>query len=94
MSGAKPLKTVWKERAEKAVGEGGASTTVYVADLAGQGLKSMPGLRVDGQRGVRASFPNRCVLPNLGRTLAIPDELGSQGFGHVTAVAVAKLATF
>ena len=63
MSGAKPLKTVWKERAEKAVGEGGASTTVYVADLAGQGLKSMPGLRVDGQRGVRASFPNRCVLP-------------------------------
>lgn len=37
---------------------------IYVADLTGQGVTSIPGLRQDGQRAIRARFPN--ANPELG----------------------------
>eukprot|EP01045_Picozoa_sp_COSAG04_P027475 COSAG04_NODE_4033_length_2352_cov_2.589880_1_plen_415_part_00 len=54
MSGAKPITTDWKPHR---VGEAGAD--IFVADMSQQSIRSIPGLRVDGKRGVRASYPNR-----------------------------------
>ena len=38
---------------------GNPSATIFVADLSAEGLEDVPGLRVNGRRAVRASFPNR-----------------------------------
>jgi hypothetical protein len=56
MSGAMPIATNWKPHR---VDANSGATNIYVADLSSQKVKSVPGLRVDGARGVRASFPNR-----------------------------------
>lgn len=53
ISGAKVLTTTWKPYNT----EGGQN--VYSADLSGQDVKSIPGLRVGGQRGARAGYPDR-----------------------------------
>ena len=56
MSGALPLTTEWKPFKV----DGGAN--IYMADLSAQAgalTRGIPGLRVDGHRGIRASYPNR-----------------------------------
>eukprot|EP00755_Sulcionema_specki_P006716 Sspe_Gene.36222::Locus_17526_Transcript_1_1_Confidence_1.000_Length_2168::g.36222::m.36222 len=50
VSGAVPLRTTWKRH--------GTVGNVYVADIKGQ-VDDVPGLRVGGRRGARASYPNR-----------------------------------
>ena len=37
---------------------------IYVADLSSEGIKNIPGLRVNGKRGIRARYPN--ADPELG----------------------------
>jgi hypothetical protein len=48
VSGGKVLKTAWKQYA-------GA---IWVADLTGQGIDSIPGLQVDSRRAHQARYPN------------------------------------
>eukprot|EP01043_Picozoa_sp_COSAG02_P043684 COSAG02_NODE_3829_length_6176_cov_26.434096_5_plen_512_part_00 len=61
MSGAITLTTDWKPYRRPAYPEqaASASSDIWVADLSKQHLHSIPGLRINGARGVRASFPNR-----------------------------------
>ena len=66
MSGAMPIDTAWKVHGKASTG-----ATIYVADLSKQAseVKGVKGLRVDGRRAVRASYPDRD--PEL-RYLRIP----------------------
>lgn len=59
LSGAAPLKTSWVAWGPNPADPSPDPKMIYVADLDGQGVKDIPGLRVGGRRGVRASFPDR-----------------------------------
>ena len=61
VSGAMTLNTDWKPygRAAYSKDQQTASKDIWVTDLSDQHIHSVPGLRVDGARAVRASFPNR-----------------------------------
>jgi hypothetical protein len=50
MSGAMPITTDWKPHHLGSEAAGGGAD-IYVADLSGQKVKAVPGLRVDGARG-------------------------------------------
>lgn len=88
MSGAKPLRTTWKEVGKNPSDP--SSGVIYSADLSGQGLVGgMPGLRVDGKRGFRASFPDR--NPELS---IFPDGWVTDGGDYSPPIPPAKNETY
>ena len=58
LSGAKRLKTKW---VSGAADHPSASGNIWKADLSGQGVTKVEGLRLNQQRAVRARFPNGCT---------------------------------
>ena len=58
MSGAKPITTDWKPHR---IGAEDGSADIYVADMSKQGLKTIPGLRINGRRGVVRSTSTPCI---------------------------------
>ena len=59
MSGAMPLATDWRPYRPPASVKRQAAADIWVCDLSSQNVRALPGLRVDGARSGRASFPNR-----------------------------------
>lgn len=55
-------------------GRKGAVKNVWVADLSGQGVTDIPGLFVDGQRAIRAKYPNSNPETDLFPTGWITDK--------------------
>lgn len=52
ISGATKLKADWQASS--------ANGNIFTADLSGQGVKEISGLRIGGERAVRARYPNGC----------------------------------
>ena len=57
LSGAKKLDTTWEQATDHPSG----SKSIWKADLKGQGVKSITGLRINQLRAVRARYPNGCT---------------------------------
>ena len=58
LSGAKKLRTTWVSGAADHPSKSG---NIWKADLTGQGVKVVEGLRINQERAVRARYPNGCT---------------------------------
>ena len=89
LSGAKKLKTVWKAGGadHPRVGQAGFDAkSVWKADLSGQGVKVIEGLRIAQARAVRARYPNGCTPCSSDSCKPLPSNYLCQGFQKGTAV--------
>ena len=89
LSGAKKLNTKWTAGGSDHPRSGQANfdaKSVWKADLSGQGVKVIEGLRIAQERAVRARYPNGCTPCSGDSCKPLPSNYLCQGFQNGTRV--------
>ena len=89
LSGAKKLNTKWTAGGGDHPRFGQANfdaKSVWKADLSGQGVKVIEGLRIAQERAVRARYPNGCTPCSGDSCKPLPSNYLCQGFQNGTRV--------